>query len=59
MQEREMLLLQDDSDKQIAELDAAADRCRLTLERIEKAEPLLLAELGPFARRRSRRAGAT
>jgi hypothetical protein len=38
------LLLIDGSDKQIAEADAEADRHRLTLERIEKARPLLLAE---------------
>jgi hypothetical protein len=45
MRKRDELLLIDDTDKKIDELDAAADRCRLTLERCEKAEPLLLGEL--------------
>lgn len=45
MREREALLLVDDLDKKIAELDAAADRHRLVIERMERAEPLLIAEL--------------
>ena len=45
MRKRDELLLVDDTDRKIAELDAAADKARLTLERCEKAEPLLLAEL--------------
>jgi hypothetical protein len=45
MKRREQLLLQDGSDALIAKADAEADRHRLTLERVEKAEPLLLAEL--------------
>jgi hypothetical protein len=45
MQEREALLLVDDSEKQIAQLDAAADKARLVIERMERAEPLLISEL--------------
>jgi hypothetical protein len=45
MRERDRLLLVNGSDKQIAELDLAADKARLVLERCERAEPLLLAEL--------------
>jgi hypothetical protein len=43
--ERDELLLIDDSDKAIAKIDADTDRHRLTVERCDKAEPLLLAEL--------------
>ena len=39
------MLLEDDSDKKIADLDAASDRHRLTLERLEQLEPLVRAEL--------------
>ena len=45
MRDRDALLLIDETDKKIAELDAQADRRRLTLERCDKAEPLLLREL--------------
>jgi len=45
MRERDELLLVDETDARIADLDALADRHRLTLERCDKAEPLLLAEL--------------
>ncbi len=45
MAERDRLLLVDNSDKRISELDAAADGRRLTLERVDEVEPLLLAEL--------------
>lgn len=45
MRERDDLLLVDETDARIAELDALADRYRLTLERCDKAEPLLLGEL--------------
>ena len=43
--ERDALLLVDDSDVKIGELDAVTDRHRLTLERCEKLEPILLEEL--------------
>ena len=42
---RSELLLIDGSDKKIADLDADSDRHRLTLERCEKLEPLVRAEL--------------
>ena len=42
---RSELLLVDGSDKQIADLDADSDRHRLTLERCDKLEPLVRAEL--------------
>lgn len=45
MRTREELLLEDDSDKKIDDLDSASDRLRLTLERCDKLEPLLRAEL--------------
>jgi hypothetical protein len=45
MRQRDELLLVDETDEKIADLDAIGDRHRLTLERCEKAEPLLLAEL--------------
>ena len=45
MRQRDELLLVDETDKKIADLDAVADRHRLTLERVDKAEPLLLSEL--------------
>jgi hypothetical protein len=45
MRSREDELLVDGSDKRIAALDAAADRHRLTLERCDKLEPMLLEEL--------------
>lgn len=45
MRDRDALLLIDETDKKITELDAVADRHRLTLERCDKAEPLLLREL--------------
>lgn len=45
MRDRDDLLLVDETDRKITELDASADRYRLTLERCDKAEPLLLAEL--------------
>ncbi len=45
MRQRDELLLVDETDQKIADLDAIGDRHRLTLERCEKAEPLLLAEL--------------
>jgi hypothetical protein len=45
MAERDELLIVDETDKKIAALDAAADRHRLTLERCEKLEPILLDEL--------------
>ena len=45
MREREALLLEDESDARIADLDATADRSRLTLERVEKLEPMILEEL--------------
>ena len=45
MRTRDALLVVDETDKKIAALDAAADRHRLTLERCEKLEPILLEEL--------------
>lgn len=45
LQERERLLLVDGSEKRIGALEAECDAVRLTLERCERAEPLLLVEL--------------
>ena len=42
---RDLLLLEDESDVRISKLDAAADRHRLTTERCDKLEPILLQEL--------------
>ncbi|WP_342360790.1 hypothetical protein [Terrarubrum flagellatum] len=42
---RRELLLVDDSDDEIAKIDAEADRHRLTLERLDELEPRLLARL--------------
>ena len=45
LHERDLLLLEDESDARISKLDAAADRHRLTTERCDKLEPILLQEL--------------
>jgi hypothetical protein len=42
---RDEMLLEDGTDEQIAALDLKADRARLKLERIARAEPLLVDEL--------------
>src|SRR5271168_3684844 len=57
MRTREELLVVDESvsDKKIATLDAAADRNRLTLERCEKLEPILLEELASLRKEAQRK----
>ena len=45
MRQRDELLLVDETDEKIAGLDTLADHHRLTSERVEKLEPILLAEL--------------
>ena len=56
MRQRDELLLVDETDARIAALDATADRRRLTLERCDAAEPLLLRELQQL-RTEAKRAG--
>jgi hypothetical protein len=53
--QRDELLLEDESDVRIGKLDSKLDKIRLVLERCDKAEPLLLSELGAL-RTRARRA---
>ncbi len=56
LEQRRDLLLRDETDKQIAALDAAVDAAHLVLERLELAEPQLHARLREFldAERRQR-----
>ena len=43
--ERNSLLLEDKSDARIGKLDTSTDKARLTVERCDKLEPILLREL--------------